>query len=226
MGILQLVADDVSRRHHRSPALASKPAGQDPGTRRCRLVEQAPLPLVSETNASSFRIILLLVSRRMDHGMILAPRPCTVPADLRAMVGFGALLDERRLRIWGSGVRIPSGAPLSAMFRAIRTGIGTGTPRRNGKKYLLFKANTRWKMPGAKDFLTLAFIQELTIKYNQGENVGLVAEDGKGEDLGLFILDPTGGGYEQDTLTSDGPIIYGAGMRAMQIGRTLGRISS
>ena len=34
-------------------------------------------------------------------------------------------------------------------------------------------------MPGAKDFLTLAFIQELTIKYNQGENVGLVAEDGE-----------------------------------------------
>jgi len=92
-----------------------------------------------------------------------------------------------------------------------KASAGCITPEEN-KNYLLFKANTRWKMPGAKDFLTLAFIQELTIKYNQGENVGLVAEDGKGEDLGLFILDPTGGGYEQDTLTSDGPIIYGAGM--------------
>jgi hypothetical protein len=88
---------------------------------------------------------------------------------------------------------------------------GCITPEEN-KNYLLFKANTRWKMPGAKDFLTLAFIQDLTIKYNQGENVGLVAEDGKGEDLGLFILDPTGGGYEQYILMSDGPIIYGAGM--------------
>jgi hypothetical protein len=79
------------------------------------------------------------------------------------------------------------------------------------KNYLLFNANTRWKMPGAKDFLTLAFIQDWTVKYNQGENVGLFAEDGKG-DLGLFIRDPTGGGYERNTILSDGPIIYGAGM--------------
>ena len=32
--------------------------------------------------------------------------------------------------------------------------------------------------------------------------------------MGLFILDPTGGGYERDTMVSDGPIIYGAGMSA------------
>jgi hypothetical protein len=80
------------------------------------------------------------------------------------------------------------------------------------KNYLLFDANTRWKMPGAKDFLTLSFIQELTVKYNKGENVGLVAEDGKGEDVGLFIRDPTGGGYEQEVIVSDGPIAYGAGL--------------
>ena len=97
------------------------------------------------------------------------------------------------------------------LFCNTKASAGCITPEEN-KNYLLFKANTRWKLPGAKDFLTLAFIEELTIKYNQGENVGLVAEDGKGEDLGLFILDPTGGGYEQDTLTSDGPIIYGTGM--------------
>ncbi len=91
-----------------------------------------------------------------------------------------------------------------------KASAGCITPEEN-KNYLLFNANTRWKKPGAKDFLTLAFIQDWTIKYNQGENIGLVAEDGKGE-LGLFILDPTGGGYERDTLISDGPIIYGAGM--------------
>ena len=66
-------------------------------------------------------------------------------------------------------------------------------------------------MPGAKGFLTLAFIQDWTIKYNQGENVGLVAENGKA-DLGLFIRDPKGGGYEQYIIVSDGPIIYGTGM--------------
>lgn len=84
------------------------------------------------------------------------------------------------------------------------------TPERN-KNYLLFNGSTRWKMPGAKEFLTLTGIQDWTIKYNQGENIGLVAEDAKG-DLGMFVLDPAGGGYEQDTVFTDGPIIYGTGM--------------
>jgi hypothetical protein len=84
------------------------------------------------------------------------------------------------------------------------------TPERN-KNYLLFKKDTRWKMPGAKDFMTLAWIQDWTVKYNRRENIGLVPEDANG-DLGMFFLDPVGGGYEQDTVFSDGPIIYGTGM--------------
>jgi hypothetical protein len=87
---------------------------------------------------------------------------------------------------------------------------GCITPEEN-QNYLLFNADTRWKMPGAKDFITLAFIQDWTIHYNKGENVGLYAENGKG-DLGLFIRDPSGGGYEQYIIMSDGPIIYGTGM--------------
>src|SRR5947209_3214940 len=65
------------------------------------------------------------------------------------------------------------------------------TPERN-KNYLLFNKNTRWKMPGAKDFMTLTWVQDWTIKYNQGENIGLVPEDANG-DLGMFLLDPAGG---------------------------------
>ena len=80
-----------------------------------------------------------------------------------------------------------------------------------GKNYLLFNGSTRWKMPGAKEFLTLAGVQDWTIKYNNGENIGVVPEDANGE-LGMFVLDRTGGGYEQDTVFSDGPIIYGTGM--------------
>lgn len=79
------------------------------------------------------------------------------------------------------------------------------------KNYLLFNSNTRWKMPGAKDFITLAFVQDWTVKYNQGENIGLVPQDAKG-DMGVFILDPKGGGYERDIVMSDGPIIYGTDM--------------
>ena len=90
---------------------------------------------------------------------------------------------------------------------------GCFTPS-SDKNYLLFNANTRWKMPGAKDFLTLKFMQDWTVKYNQGENIGLIAEDPSTKDpgIGMFVLDKTGGGYEQDTIFSDGPIIYGAGM--------------
>ena len=89
---------------------------------------------------------------------------------------------------------------------------GCITPEPN-KNYLLFNKDTHWKMPGAKDFITLAFVQDWTVKYNEGENIGLVAEQGGGPDqLGVFLLDTTAGGYEQDTIFSDGPIIYGTGM--------------
>lgn len=87
---------------------------------------------------------------------------------------------------------------------------GCFTPEEN-KNYFLFTESTRWKLPGAKDFLTLAFMQEFFAKYNQGENVGLVPEDNNGE-RGVFIRDPAGGGYERDTILADGPIVYGAGM--------------
>jgi hypothetical protein len=42
---------------------------------------------------------------------------------------------------------------------------GCITPEEN-KNYLLFDANTRWKMPGAKDVITLSFVQDWTVKYN------------------------------------------------------------
>jgi hypothetical protein len=87
---------------------------------------------------------------------------------------------------------------------------GCITPEEN-KNYLLFNSDTRWKMPGAKDFITLAFVQDWTVKYNKGENIGLVPQDAKG-DMGMFILEPTGGGYEQNIIISDGPIIYGTNM--------------
>jgi hypothetical protein len=87
---------------------------------------------------------------------------------------------------------------------------GCITPK-SGQNYFLFNVSTRWKMPGAKEFLTLATIQDWTVQYNEGENIGVVAEQGD-DRLGIFLLDRTGGGYEQDTVFSDGPIIYGTGM--------------
>ena len=61
--------DGISRRHHRSPAMASKPAGQNPEERT--LLDQArTLTLCSQRKSSPFWIILLLVSGRTDHGPI------------------------------------------------------------------------------------------------------------------------------------------------------------
>jgi hypothetical protein len=89
---------------------------------------------------------------------------------------------------------------------------GCTTPE-SGKNYLLFDSSTRWKIPGAKDFITLAFVQDWTAKYNEGVNIALVPEKGGSpSELGIFLLDTTAGGYEQDTIVSDGPIIYGTGM--------------
>lgn len=84
---------------------------------------------------------------------------------------------------------------------------GCVTPKEN-KNYLLFDAKNRWKMPGATGFLTLSFVQEMTVTYNQGENIGLVPQDADG-DVGMFVLDPWNGGYERHTIATDGPIIYG-----------------
>jgi hypothetical protein len=93
---------------------------------------------------------------------------------------------------------------------------GCITPEAN-KNYFLLNKDTRFMMPGAKTFLTLEFVQDMTVKYNKGENIGLVAAeklDGPDGSLGVFLLDTAGGGYEQDTIFSDGPIIYGAGLSA------------
>lgn len=82
-----------------------------------------------------------------------------------------------------------------------------------GQDYYLINGKTRFMMPGAKDALTLAFVQDWTSKYNTGENIGLVPTPGsKGGQLSMFVLDPVNGGLVQDIIFSDGPIIYGAGM--------------
>jgi len=65
-----------------------------------------------------------------------------------------------------------------------------------GKNYQLFNKNTRFKRPGAKDFITLAFVQDWTVSYKEGENIGLVPEepDGAGPaGFGMYTLDSWSG---------------------------------
>lgn len=57
------------------------------------------------------------------------------------------------------------------------------------KDYYVFKKGTRWRMPGAKVDIDLAFVQEWIGAYKNSENIGLVPKEGGGpETLGIFIL--------------------------------------
>jgi len=89
---------------------------------------------------------------------------------------------------------------------------------KEGMNYLLFDKNTYWKMPGATGFITLEFLQDWTIVYNNNEteNFGLIPEKGAAapNEIGMYVLKkgPHEGGYDQDIVISDGPIMYGTNL--------------
>ena len=57
------------------------------------------------------------------------------------------------------------------------------------KDYYVFNKDTKWKMPGAKDYMTLKWIQDWTVKYNQAENIALIPVEGGGpSELGMYGL--------------------------------------
>ncbi len=57
-----------------------------------------------------------------------------------------------------------------------------------GKDYLLFTKSTRWKKPGAKDFITLEWLQHWSGSYNDQENIGLIPADDSGITIGIYWL--------------------------------------
>jgi hypothetical protein len=60
---------------------------------------------------------------------------------------------------------------------------------RPSQNYLLFRANTKWLVNGAKAPIDLAFMQDWSVKYNRGENVGLMpAKKSDGEAFGVYWL--------------------------------------
>jgi len=57
------------------------------------------------------------------------------------------------------------------------------------RDYYVFNEHTKWKMPGAKDYITLKWVQSWTVKYNQAENIALFpVEGGAPEDIGMYGL--------------------------------------
>jgi hypothetical protein len=57
------------------------------------------------------------------------------------------------------------------------------------KGYYVFNSNTKWKMQGATDYMTLKWLQGWTVAYNKAENIALVpTEGGAPSELGMYGL--------------------------------------
>jgi len=57
------------------------------------------------------------------------------------------------------------------------------------QNYLLFRENTRWLVNGAKTPINLAFMQDWSVTYNRGENIGLMsAKKAAAEEFGVYWL--------------------------------------
>lgn len=57
------------------------------------------------------------------------------------------------------------------------------------KAYYVFNSNTKWKMPGATNYMTLKWLQDWTVTYNKAENIALVPTDGGAPaELGMYSL--------------------------------------
>lgn len=72
---------------------------------------------------------------------------------------------------------------------AEKQGIPSCLSPRPEQNYLLFRANTRWLVDGAKTPIDLAFMQDWSVTYNRGENIGLMsAKKSHGESFGVYWL--------------------------------------
>ena len=57
-----------------------------------------------------------------------------------------------------------------------------------GRNYLLFRDNTKWLITGAKNAMDLKFMQDWSVTYNAGENIGLLPAKKSEETFRLFWL--------------------------------------
>jgi hypothetical protein len=59
-----------------------------------------------------------------------------------------------------------------------------------GKDYYVFNKTTKWKFSGATKYVTLAWFQDWTVSYPNGENIALVpSESGQPEEVGMYWLE-------------------------------------
>lgn len=69
------------------------------------------------------------------------------------------------------------------------TGIHSCLSPRPQLDYLLFREQTKWLIKGAEEPINLKFMQGFSVKYNRGENVGLMpARKSDTEQFGVYWL--------------------------------------
>lgn len=59
-----------------------------------------------------------------------------------------------------------------------------------GKDYYVFNKTTKWQFPGATGYLTLAWLQDWSVTYKNGENIALIPTEGDRQpaQIGMYWL--------------------------------------
>lgn len=69
------------------------------------------------------------------------------------------------------------------------SGVQSCLAPRPQRDYLLFRRDTKWLIKGAEQPLSLSFMQDFSVTYNKGENIGLLrARDTDGESFRVYWL--------------------------------------
>jgi hypothetical protein len=69
------------------------------------------------------------------------------------------------------------------------SGVHSCLAPRAQRDYLLFRKDTKWLMKEAKQPLSLSFMQDFSVTYNKGENIGLLpARNTDGESFRVYWL--------------------------------------
>jgi hypothetical protein len=131
------------------------------------------------------------------------PKPVATPASTAAPAqqplprdenGNDLLVPEivhsRQVRIEGSDVKtVIVGNENGEYDLFCNTKAGNCLTPVPAKGYYVFNSTTKWKTPGAKEYITLKWIQDWTVSYNKAENIALVpVEGGAPDEIGMYGL--------------------------------------
>ena len=120
-----------------------------------------------------------------------APTPPALPKDENGVeLPMPEIVHSKQVRIGGGDLKTITVGNANVDYilfcNTKASNCLTPVPARD---YYVFNDNTKWKMPGAKDYITLKWIQDWTVRYNQAESIALMpVEGGAPEEIGVYGL--------------------------------------